>query len=298
MTISHFEDINNFFSGHLVTNQERKIVFFNAHILSLSGQPEDVLINTPISQFISKASNIYIDSYVYPLLLNDSVVKEMQITWIGKNGKKIPVVVSIKQREDGMSYWSIYECEIRDKLQCELLKANEQLEKQSQELLLLAITDPLTGLINRRELRAQANKIIHQAARNSTTFALLSIDIDYFKCINDRYGHQAGDKLLIELSKILKDQRRINDVVARVGGEEFIMLLSDINEVNAFRLAENLRKLIENQLIDDMNITVSIAPPVSHKNIKVDLDILLKLSDDALYVSKNNGRNRTSIAQL
>jgi sigma-B regulation protein RsbQ len=298
MTISHFEDINNFFSGHLVTNQERKIVFFNAHILSLSGQPEDVLINTPISQFISKASNIYIDSYVYPLLLNDSVVKEMQITWIGKNGKKIPVVVSIKQREDGMSYWSIYECGIRDKLQCELLKANEQLEKQSQELLLLAITDPLTGLINRRELRAQANKIIHQAARNSTTFALLSIDIDYFKCINDRYGHQAGDKLLIELSKILKDQRRINDVVARVGGEEFIMLLSDINEVNAFRLAENLRKLIENQLIDDMNITVSIGLVVSHKNIKVDLDILLKLSDDALYVSKNNGRNRTSIAQL
>ena len=298
MTISHFEDINNFFSGHLVTNQERKIVFFNAHILSLSGQPEDVLINTPISQFISKASNIYIDSYVYPLLLNESVVKEMQITWIGKNGKKIPVVVSIKQREDGMSYWSIYECGIRDKLQCELLKANEQLEKQSQELLLLAITDPLTGLINRRELRAQANKIIHQAARNSTTFALLSIDIDYFKCINDRYGHQAGDKLLIELSKILKDQRRINDVVARVGGEEFIMLLSDINEVNAFRLAENLRKLIENQLIDDMNITVSIGLVVSHKNIKVDLDILLKLSDDALYVSKNNGRNRTSIAQL
>ena len=298
MITSDFEDINNFFSGHLVTNNDRQIVFFNAHIFSLSGQPRGGLINKPISQYISKASNIYIDSYVYPLLLNESVVKEMQITWIGENEKKIPVVVSIKQRKDGMSYWSIYECGIRDKLQCELLKANEQLEKQSRELLLLAITDPLTGLINRRELRAQAKKIIHQAARNATTFALLSIDIDYFKRINDKYGHQAGDKLLIELSKLLKSQRRINDVVARVGGEEFVMLLSDINEVNALRLAENLRESIENQSIDNMNITVSIGLVVTDKNIKTDLDTLLKLSDNALYESKNSGRNRTSIAQL
>ena len=298
MINSDFKDINNFLSGHLVTNEDRKIVFCNNYISSLTDQPEDKLLNTLISQYISKASNIFIDSYVYPLLLSESVVKEMQVTLLGKNGKKIPVVVSIKQRKDGMSYWSIYECAIRDKLQCELLKANDQLEKQSQALLLLATTDPLTGLINRRELRAQANKIIHQAARNATTFALLSIDIDYFKCINDEYGHQAGDKLLMELSKLLTNQRRINDLVARVGGEEFVMLLSDINEVNAFRLAEDLRELIENQSIDNMSITVSIGLVVTHKNIKTDLDTLLKLSDNALYESKGSGRNRTSIAQL
>jgi sigma-B regulation protein RsbQ len=298
MKMSDFGDINNFLSGHLVTNKDREIVFYNVYIATLIGQPADKLINTPISQYISKASNIFMDSYVYPLLIKESVVKEIQITWIGKNEKKIPVVININQGEDGSSYWSIYECGIRDKLQSELLKANEQLEKQSEELLVLAITDPLTGLINRRELQAQANKMIHKAVRNLSTFALLSIEIDFFKRINDVYGHQAGDKLLIELSKVLTKNRRVNDVVSRVGGEKFVMLLPNINEADAFRLAENLRELIESQSIDHMTVTVSIGLVVSRKNIQTDLDMLLKSSDSALYESKNTGRNRTSIVQL
>ena len=180
MMTSIVQDLNDFCSGHLVVNENRKIIFCNAYICDLSDQPEDKIINTSISQYVSKASNIFIDSYIYPLLINESVVQEIQITWVAENGQKIPVVANIKLGKNGVSYWSLYVCANRDKLHSELLKANEKLEKQSQELFSLATTDPLTGLLNRRELQAQAKKVIYDVSRNLSTFALLSIDVDFF----------------------------------------------------------------------------------------------------------------------
>lgn len=291
-------DLNDFFSGHLIVNNDRKIIFCNTYICELSDQPENSLINKPISKYFTKASNIFIDSYIYPLLINQSYVQEIQITWIGKNGERIPVVVNIKLAPEGLSYWSLYVCENRDKLNSELLKANEKLEQQSQELFHLATTDPLTGLLNRRELQVQTQKIIHQAGRNLSTFALLSIDVDFFKRVNDRYGHPAGDKVLIHLARILAQERRVTDLVARIGGEEFVLVLADIDEKNAFLLAESLRETIEKQSIGKIKITVSIGLVVTQKNIQTDFDQLLELSDKALYQSKKSGRNRTHVAQL
>lgn len=291
-------DLNDFYSGHLIVNNDRKIIFCNTYICELSDQPENSLINKPISRYFTKASNIFIDSYIYPLLINQSCIQEIQITWLGRNGKRIPVVVNIKRTPEGISYWSLYICENRDKLNSELLKANEKLEEQSQELFRLATTDPLTGLLNRRELQVQAQKMIHQAGRNLSTFALLSIDIDFFKRVNDTYGHPAGDKVLIHLAGILVQERRVTDLVARIGGEEFVLVLPDINEKNAFQLAENLRKTIEKQSIGKIKITVSIGLIVTRKNIPTDFDLLLELSDKALYQSKKSGRNRTHVAQF
>ena len=125
MTINIEQNLNNFFSGHLIVDKERKIVFCNAYICDLSGQSEASLINTPVSQFFTKASNIFIDSYIYPLLIHESVAQEIQITWISQNGKRIPVIVNIKLGLDGLSYWSVFICANRDKLQSEWLEANE-----------------------------------------------------------------------------------------------------------------------------------------------------------------------------
>ena len=292
------QDLNNFFSGHLIINNERKIIFCNAYIDDLSGQPDVSLINSPISKFMTKASNIFIDSYIYPLLINESVAQEIQLTWVSQKGKKTPVIVNIKLGLDGLSYWSVYICANRDKLQSAWLKANEKLEKQSQELFRLATTDPLTGLLNRRELQAQAQKVIHQANRNSSTFALLAIDVDFFKRVNDTYGHQTGDKVLIHLAEVLTQERRVNDLVARIGGEEFVLILPDIEQKNAFLLAEKLRTNVEKKSIENMTITISIGLVVTQKNTQVDLDTLLQLADSALYDAKKTGRNRTSVAQL
>ncbi|ABM03598.1 diguanylate cyclase [Psychromonas ingrahamii 37] len=291
-------NLNDFFSGHLIVNKARKILYCNNYICDLSDQSDKSLIDNPLSKFVTKASNIFIDSYVYPLLMHQSCAQEIQITWIGKNGETIPVVVNIKLGSEDISYWSLYVCENRDKLHSELLKANEKLEKQSQELFRLATTDPLTGLLNRRELQVQAQKVTHQAARNLSTFALLFIDIDFFKRVNDTYGHPAGDKVLICLANILTQERRVTDIVARMGGEEFALLLPNIDEENAYKLAERLRKKIEKQTIDHIKITVSIGLVVTRKNTQTNFDILLELADQALYESKEWGRNRTHVAQL
>ena len=161
---------------------------------------------------------------------------------------------------------------------------------------MLATTDPLTGLLNRRELLTQADKIIHQVARNSSTYALLSIDVDLFKCVNDTYGHQTGDKVLKHLANLFVEERRANDLVARTGGEEFVLLLPDIDKESAFLFAENLRKKVECQSIDNIDITVSIGLVVSQQDVKTEFNTLLKLSDKALYDAKHLGRNRTIIA--
>lgn len=290
-------DINNFCSGHMIVNQEREIVFCNAYIGNLNGRAVSTLTNLSLSSCFSKASNIFIDSYIYPLLLIETAVQEIQLSWVNQQKKVIPVVVNIRIGEDGKSYWSIYECTNRDKLHSELIKMKEKLEEQSKELYQLAITDPLTGLMNRRELQKQITRAINHISRNPSTFALLSIDIDFFKRVNDTHGHQEGDKALIHLANILKEKRRTNDIVARVGGEEFVLLLSDINEEDAYKLAESLRKKVKQESVNDIYITISIGVVVSNEDEKRSADELLKLSDDALYSSKNTGRNKTTVAQ-
>lgn len=297
MKLEDFRNLNEFCSGHMIVNKDRKIVFCNDYICNLSGLSNDKLVNLSISKFFTKASIIFIDSYIYPLLHSESVVQESQINWIDKEGKAIPVVVNIKLDKQGRSFWSLYECSNRDKLQSELIKAKEKLEEQSEKLFHLATTDPLTGLLNSRELAAQANKVVQQATRSSSTYAILSIDVDFFKRVNDTHGHQIGDKVLKHLASLLVEQRRTNDLVARVGGEEFVLLLPDINQGNAFKFAEKIRKKVEHHSIDNLDITVSIGLVVSQKDRPKDFEELLNLSDKALYESKNSGRNKTTIAQ-
>jgi len=166
---------------------------------------------------------------------------------------------------------------------------------QYKKLSRLAKTDPLTGLLNRRELHKQAKKIIHLAARNSSTFAVLSIDVDYFKYVNGTYNHQTGDTVLIHLANLLSTERRANDLAARTGDEEFVLILADIDKENSLMLAEKLRVAVENASVTIINITISIRLVVSQKDLQVDLDSLLTLSDKALYDAKAGGRNQAAL---
>ena len=296
MTSTDTIDLDLFSSGHLVVGSDRIIIFSNRYISDLTGLPQSSLAGTPLSKIVTKASGIFIDSYVYPMLILESTIQEVQLTWAGQHGARTPVVVSINLAQDGLSYWSVCACINRDKLQSAWLTANEALKMQSKKLSRLATTDPLTGLLNRRELHKQAKKIIHQSARSSSTFAVLSVDVDFFKVVNDTYGHQVGDTVLINLANILSNERRANDLAARTGGEEFVLILPDINKENSIVLAEKLRAATENSSVSNIKITISIGLVVSHKNTQVDLDTLLSLSDKALYDAKAAGRNRTVLS--
>jgi diguanylate cyclase (GGDEF)-like protein len=290
--------LDSFNSGHLVINSKREIFYSNQYMVDRLGCSQDVLYKMSLSEVFSKASTIFIDSYVYPLLINELCVEELQLTLITSKGEKIPVVVNIKLDEHHTTYWSLFDCINRDKLYQELIQAKELLEVQSEELLEMATVDSLTGLLNRRELDNRASQALSQARRSKISVAVIVIDIDFFKKINDTYGHSFGDETLKHLGKILLKRHRENDVVARFGGEEFVLILLDIDKKNAFKFAESLRVTIEETKINGINITVSIGLSMNdnnnnNNNNKNQFEVLFKEADTALFKAKGSGRNKT-----
>lgn len=163
----------------------------------------------------------------------------------------------------------------------------EQLEQH-------AFTDPLTGLGNRRDLQRRMDEALAQLQESGGTMAVAQLDVDDFKRVNDRYGHAAGDAVLVGLARILRDRTRQHDIVARHGGEEFVLAFPGQALSQAAEVCERLRAGVGRTAIalpdgTSLNITVSIGlaatPPY-------DAAALIQRSDEALYRAKQNGRNR------
>lgn len=169
----------------------------------------------------------------------------------------------------------------------ELQQANAELERQ-------ATTDPLTQLLNRRGFEARAALALALAVRNARPLSVLSIDIDFFKRINDTYGHDVGDMVLQALARTLAERARDSDVLARFGGEEFVLLLPDTDAQGAKHMAEHLRQSIADlHLAPVGHITVSIGVSSLYLDQARDsLNEMIKRSDAALYAAKNSGRNK------
>ena len=190
-------------------------------------------------------------------------------------------------------------------LKVSLLKMVEALEQYIRRLReevesyeSMAFTDPLTGLYNRRMFLELARKKFNEAKRYHEPFSVVMLDIDHFKKINDTYGHDVGDIALKFLADILKKNIRGSDIVARWGGEEFIILLPKTNLENAFRVAEKIRKLVEMSEIklptgQRLKFTVSLGISTYHGH--EDLEELIKEADIALYAAKRKGRNRVEV---
>lgn len=164
-----------------------------------------------------------------------------------------------------------------------------------EELKRLVTTDTLTNLYNRRYFMEQFESSFNDAVNNKKKLSLIMFDIDFFKSINDTYGHDIGDKVICQVARISRGLFEENVVVARFGGEEFIVLLKDADETAAFEYGEKLRKSIEEfDLIisDNKKVNFKISVGVTTLNSKIQsMDELLKRVDVALYKAKNNGRN-------
>lgn len=165
-----------------------------------------------------------------------------------------------------------------------------------------SFVDNLTGVNNRHFFEQRIGEELDRCQRSADPLSCLFIDIDFFKAVNDQQGHQAGDKVLIEVADAIKTQLRNNDVLARYGGEEFVVLLSNIDEEMALEIAERIRKAIQLLAVKldegSVSVTVSIGSSTylpTQGSFRVDDDIpskLIKLADGALYKAKRNGRNR------
>lgn len=176
------------------------------------------------------------------------------------------------------------------------IDARKQAEK---ELLQLASTDPLTGIANRRAFFESANKEVKRSLRYERELSFLMIDIDDFKQINDFYGHSVGDELLKSFATALESYVRKNDLVARLGGEEFGILLPETEEENAFKLAKRIVEEIRSLSIDTgqqaLNFSISIGVSV-HEKEEEDIMLTYERADAALYEAKEKGKDRASLA--
>lgn len=181
-----------------------------------------------------------------------------------------------------------------------LCETNYKLEKLNDELKDLSNRDPMTHLYNRRYFSEISDKILSLSMRNGTDLSIIILDIDKFKNINDTYGHGVGDKVIISLANNLEKNIRESDVVARFGGEEFVILLNNTNLENSVLIAEKIRKKIEDiEIIDGDNIlkfTASFGVAKYEDTLDSEkIEHTLKRADNALYIAKENGRNQVMV---
>jgi len=180
-----------------------------------------------------------------------------------------------------------------------LARLNKQLSQLKQELQEQANHDPLSNLYNRRYFSEVASNIINLKKREEQDVGVIMLDIDEFKLVNDMYGHGTGDEVIKELALLLMKHTRISDIVARVGGEEFIILLPNTSLEESVNIANKLRNFVEDTKIkiDDTNtlkFTISLGVTIVLKEDK-GIDSFLNRVDEALYIAKDTGRNRVAV---
>jgi diguanylate cyclase (GGDEF)-like protein len=166
------------------------------------------------------------------------------------------------------------------------------LKRAEEKLAAAALSDTLTGLPNRRALDARLELLGHEAQRGRR-YALAIIDIDHFKKVNDTHGHAMGDRVLVAVGGALREAIRKHDLAARMGGEEFCVVLADVDPEQIAMLAERLRSAIA-AISEPLTVTASIG--VCHSSLADTPNALLEKADAALYRAKSGGRNRVELA--
>ena len=266
------------------------INFVSKSVYKLLGHSKDVLENNSIKyascihhddlEIVTKEVSDAIEnrSYFFEHEPYRIVSKNGDIKWI------LDSTVIVRNKNDEITHFIGYLTDITE------LKNNEI------ELKSISRTDQLTKISNRMHTDDVLQNQYYRFYRDDEICSILMVDIDYFKLINDQYGHLVGDSVLIEFANLLKSSIRAEDVIGRWGGEEFLIILphTDINQ--AMQLAEKLRKLVHNHIFTTVkHKTASFGVATFEKGITI--QTLLDTADNALYQSKNNGRNRVTAVQ-
>jgi diguanylate cyclase (GGDEF)-like protein/PAS domain S-box-containing protein len=161
----------------------------------------------------------------------------------------------------------------------------------TEELRILSITDPLTGVFNRRHFMEELHREMGRSNRYDVPFSLIMLDVDHFKAVNDRFGHEAGDRVLAGMVELIRKRLRVSDILARWGGEEFLIIAVNTNLQRAAKLAEDLLKQLHNRLFPEVGaLTASFG--VTQYRSSESSDAVLTRVDNLLYQAKEEGRAR------
>lgn len=218
--------------------------------------------------------------------------------------------IMLKSLEMGISDYLVVpvdknEMAVRVRTQVRRKRYQDALKSQYQKSVSMALTDGLTGLYNRHYLNAHLGNMVKQSTKNSKKLALMIMDMDHFKFVNDTYGHDAGDMVLKQLAEMISHAARSTDLPARFGGEEFVVLMPETDPAAALGVANRMREAVEatDFVISADGKTIKRTVSIGVANLFESGDSaegLLKRADEALYFAKNGGRNnvRVSVKQV
>ena len=189
----------------------------------------------------------------------------------------------------------------RVRIHTKLKRLQDELREKNSQLQTLSITDALTGLANRRYLMTRLQEEVQRAQRHGTPLAVVMVDLDHFKQVNDTHGHAAGDRVLQNLGALLMDSVRATDLAARFGGEELTLVLPHTGTAGALQMAEVLRQKIAEQAhaVEGATLRQTVSMGLAAwegEGTAPTAESLLKRADDALYRAKQGGRNRVEAA--
>jgi diguanylate cyclase (GGDEF)-like protein len=183
-----------------------------------------------------------------------------------------------------------------------LIDLHRQIQAKNKLLEELALTDPLTGLPNRRAIEAWAVRQLSGAARYGFSFWVVMTDLDHFKSVNDTYGHDAGDTVLKKFAECLKAGTRLSDISGRIGGEEFLLVITHADEKGATLLADRLREQFAAERFSfkgkTLQVTASFGIVGFSGRQAPEFSELVAQADEALYRAKHQGRNRVELAHV
>ena len=292
--------------GVLILDEKEQIVMANRFFSNLFGKSPAAMIGLKGSElgWLDHQNANHIRQLPWFKVLQDGREhKGASLSLLNSRGSKIKLAVNAAMVTDNagkcrgtlVTFDDITQLEERnfelsdavEKLQL----ANEESQAKSQELETLANCDPLTLCLNRRSLARKFDALFTQAKAGGKHLSCLMVDIDFFKSVNDRYGHTTGDQVIMAVADVLKTCTRDSDLVGRYGGEEFCVVLPDLYLNKAARIAERIRQAIEKKSCSGVKITASLGVASLESNTNKP-DELINQADKALYAAKKSGRNR------
>ncbi|MEN6586616.1 MAG: EAL domain-containing protein [Sulfuricella sp.] len=282
--------VNNMQEVLLEVDQSGHITFLNPTWEALTGYATETTLHRPFAEFLIQPKH---QSYFEAGRLEHIPPTDLQLEVRARDGKSVWMQMSTSLQRDESGTVTGLISTLEDVT--ETLHLQELQRQHEQDLYRLTITDPLTGVYNRRHFDDLLENLLHMNLHKNLPLALVIVDIDGFKFINDTYGHPVGDEVLRNVASTLRANEHQGGAVARIAGDEFAILLQNVNAEEASRIGhmihEDLSRIVLPLTVGQLTIQTSIGIAVAPLHGKIPLD-LVRAADVALYHAKQSGRNR------
>lgn len=225
-------------------------------------------------------------------------VKYTYIIFLTARERQVDILQGFEAGADDYVSKPFHQDELRSRIKVgeRVVKLERDLQEANEKLQILAVTDSLTKIKNRGAIIGRLTEELSRSKRENVPIGLIMLDIDHFKMINDKFGHVAGDKVLVEIASRLQNACRPYDVIGRYGGEEFLVLLPGTDENETFRIADRLHDSVRATAVevggDELWVTVSVGAGSLLPEESVEECQLIRAVDEALYKAKESGRDR------